>query len=284
MSLRKKLPKNAKEQHSPQLTRSSKKQQKNAAADKSKKLLEPPKAQTQGEEKPPKPVGRPAKKLSLDPEKKQQKKPPKAEPQGNGDDDDVPMRSTASKKKLIPKQKSLSTDILVKKEKPKLSSESHAVDLFGRTLDLSKFSESTPLYPICRAWACNQPRNTVAVSTCSTECGKTGKREPNAEEILEQMQSGKLLELTQVPRARSTQLTVVPPALVYTEEEQKADLEQEGAEAEVLLALNVARWKRIRQSWQQNTRKYNQERYEIIDQIVTESMRKIVTESMRKAE
>ncbi|SPP76888.1 blast:Protein lin-37 homolog, partial [Drosophila guanche] len=267
MSLRKKLSKNAKEQPSPQLTRSSKKQQKNAAVDKSKKLLEPPKAQTQDEEKSSKPVGRPPKMLSLDLDQKQQKKPIKTEPQWE-EDDDLPMRSTASKKKLIPKQKSLSTEIFLKKEKPKLSSESRAVDLFGRTLDLSKFSESTPLYPICRAWVCNQPRNTVAVSTSSTECGQTEKREPNAEEILEEMMSGKLLELTQVPKARSTQLTVVPPALVYTEEEQKADLEQEGAEAEVLLALNVARWKRIRQNWHQNTHKYNQERYEIIDQIV----------------
>ena len=31
--------------------------------------------------------------------------------------------------------------------------------LFDRSVDLAQFSESTPLYPICRAWMRNQPHN-----------------------------------------------------------------------------------------------------------------------------
>lgn len=31
--------------------------------------------------------------------------------------------------------------------------------LFDRSVDLAQFTEETPLYPICRAWLANQPRN-----------------------------------------------------------------------------------------------------------------------------
>ena len=31
--------------------------------------------------------------------------------------------------------------------------------LFDRSVDLAQFDESTPLYPVCRAWMKNQPHN-----------------------------------------------------------------------------------------------------------------------------
>ncbi len=31
--------------------------------------------------------------------------------------------------------------------------------LFDRSVDLAQFTETTPLYPICRAWMRNQPHN-----------------------------------------------------------------------------------------------------------------------------
>lgn len=31
--------------------------------------------------------------------------------------------------------------------------------MFDRSVDLAQFSESTPLYPICRAWMKNDPQN-----------------------------------------------------------------------------------------------------------------------------
>ena len=31
--------------------------------------------------------------------------------------------------------------------------------LFDRSVDLAQFSETTPLYPVCRAWMKNQPLN-----------------------------------------------------------------------------------------------------------------------------
>ena len=31
--------------------------------------------------------------------------------------------------------------------------------LFDRSVDLAQFDDSTPLYPVCRAWMKNQPHN-----------------------------------------------------------------------------------------------------------------------------
>lgn len=36
---------------------------------------------------------------------------------------------------------------------------SFIMKLFDRCVDLAKYSEGTPLYPICRAWMLNQPRS-----------------------------------------------------------------------------------------------------------------------------
>lgn len=35
----------------------------------------------------------------------------------------------------------------------------YVMKLFDRSVDLAQFEEETPLYPICRAWMANQPRN-----------------------------------------------------------------------------------------------------------------------------
>lgn len=51
----------------------------------------------------------------------------------------------------------------VKKEltPPPQTSVQHSflMKLFDRCVDLAKYNEDTPLYPICRAWMINQPRS-----------------------------------------------------------------------------------------------------------------------------
>ncbi|WP_323174837.1 hypothetical protein, partial [Natrialba sp. PRR66] len=39
----------------------------------------------------------------------------------------------------------------------------YVMKLFDRSVDLAQFEEETPLYPICRAWMKNQPRNPQAI-------------------------------------------------------------------------------------------------------------------------
>ncbi|KAJ9595611.1 hypothetical protein L9F63_013207, partial [Diploptera punctata] len=44
----------------------------------------------------------------------------------------------------------------------------YVMKLFDRSVDLAQFKEDTPLYPICRAWMANQPRNTNLVPKLRT--------------------------------------------------------------------------------------------------------------------
>ncbi|XP_045448288.1 protein lin-37 homolog [Melitaea cinxia] len=58
-----------------------------------------------------------------------------------------------------PEQKDESTDdeeSSIKRKSPQR--QSYVLKLFDRSVDLSQFSEDSPLYPICRAWIANQPK------------------------------------------------------------------------------------------------------------------------------
>ncbi|KAH8405776.1 hypothetical protein KR215_008410 [Drosophila sulfurigaster] len=144
--------------------------------------------------------------------------------------------------------------------------ESFVMRLFERSLDLAKYKEKTPLYPICRAWMANQPRNpNVAVYNTDGSIPNV-KREDDAEEILAKLQSGEIKVLKQMPQARKTDLPLIPPPPPSKKSNDAAQLK--GASKEELLASNVSHWKGVRNHWLKHTRKYQQERYEIIDQIM----------------
>lgn len=145
----------------------------------------------------------------------------------------------------------------------KSHSESYVMRLFERSLDLSKYKDKTPLYPICRAWMANQPRNPQVAVFNTDGSVQSVKREDDAEQILAKLTSGELKVVTQMPRARNTELPLIPPVLPQTQDESLKD-----ASKEELLAANVTHWKRVRGHWLKHAQKYEHERYEIIDQIM----------------
>ncbi|KAH8415830.1 hypothetical protein KR222_001803 [Zaprionus bogoriensis] len=145
----------------------------------------------------------------------------------------------------------------------KSHSESYVMRLFERSLDLSKYKDKTPLYPICRAWMANQPRNPNVAVYNTDGSVPTMKREDDAEEILAKLTSGELKVVKQMPRARTTELPIIPPCLPQSHDESLRE-----ASKEQLLAANVAHWKRVRGHWLKHAQKYERERYEIIDQIM----------------
>ncbi|EDV55189.1 protein lin-37 homolog [Drosophila erecta] len=150
----------------------------------------------------------------------------------------------------------------------KAPGESYVMRLFERSLDLSKYQDGTPLYPICRAWMANQPRN-PAVAAFQTDGSFTAtKREDNGEEILSQLKSGEMKMLTQLPQPKSTNLPIIPHRLEFSQEEKKREKALEGASAFDLLSSNVTRWKKVRGHWLKHIKKYEKERYEVIDKIM----------------
>ncbi|KAH8283449.1 hypothetical protein KR018_002514 [Drosophila ironensis] len=146
--------------------------------------------------------------------------------------------------------------------------ESYVMRLFERSLDLSRYEENTPLYPICRAWMANQPRNPL-VANYSTESSASGvKREDNGEEILEKLRSGEIKVLTALPQPRPTDLPIIPPRLEFGREERQRERALQGAGRSELMAANMSRWKKVRSHWLKHSQKYEAERYELIDEIM----------------
>lgn len=145
----------------------------------------------------------------------------------------------------------------------KTHSESYVMRLFERSLDLSKYKEKTPLYPICRAWMANQPRNPNVAVYNTDGTVPIVKREDDAEEVLSKLLSGELKVVKQMPQARKTDMSPIPPRLPNTQDERL-----KGASKEELLAENIGHWKRVRSHWLKHAQKYERERYEIIDQIM----------------
>ncbi|KAJ6663814.1 hypothetical protein lerEdw1_009893, partial [Lerista edwardsae] len=140
----------------------------------------------------------------------------------------------------------------------------YVIKLFDRSVDLAQFSESTPLYPICRAWMRNNP--TVREQERSPS--------PNLPTLLEDEEgadglNGKSQDVCKLPPPTPCQTNPVGEPVNL-----RIPLPLEPEEAKVavstapdpvpsmssLIYKNMERWKKIRQRWKEASHK-NQLRY-----------------------
>ncbi|XP_041767383.1 protein lin-37 homolog [Anopheles merus] len=129
--------------------------------------------------------------------------------------------------------------------------------LFNRCIDVARFRENAPLYPLCRAWVKNNPREKVEEATMS-EPRRRIKREHNPD-IVNQFVSGELLEITEMPRPESTQLE--PFLSVKPEPVGDFDIDKSSKSKEELIEEHREQWKKIRESCIAHRKKYNEVRY-----------------------
>lgn len=140
----------------------------------------------------------------------------------------------------------------------------YVMKLFDRSVDLAQFDESTPLYPVCRAWMKNQPHNR-----------NLGRRSPTPEPELES--SDEEDEDTRPVYRMPSPLTIkteasfmnnrdlrIPSPLPYPQDEPTLDeinndLSLQPA-PEQLLLNHMVRWKQVRQKWKGASRE-NEARY-----------------------
>ena len=73
----------------------------------------------------------------------------------------------------------------VKLPKP-IPQASYIMKLFDRSVNLAKFEEDTPLYPLCRAWMKNQPR------------APTVKSEKSTDPIIQTVEDGDVVEMPKI--------------------------------------------------------------------------------------
>lgn len=136
--------------------------------------------------------------------------------------------------------------------------QSYIMKLFDRSVDLARFDESTPLYPICRAWMQNQPRmNHKPIRTPSPV-----KREYNPQMAV-QYRNGELKDIRAMPRPEAN-FTHQYPSTVENQQRASKDIFDPALETipkAVLLKEHKKHWTQVRRNWEQYNR-VKAERYE----------------------
>ncbi|KAG9433075.1 protein lin-37 [Apis mellifera carnica] len=115
----------------------------------------------------------------------------------------------------------------------------YVMKLFDRSVDLAQFQEDTPLYPICRAWMANQPRNPNLVPKI---------RSPSPEILNE-------VNIKAIPRNR------IPSPIIREKEELNLDYDGQTLKSrEMLLREHRVHWNAVRKKWYQQAYK-NEQRF-----------------------
>ncbi|XP_018788104.1 PREDICTED: protein lin-37 homolog [Bactrocera latifrons] len=147
----------------------------------------------------------------------------------------------------------------------KIQAESFVMKLFDRSLDLSKYTEQTALYPICRAWMANQPRNPNIRSYRDRRSPSPVERKSNAAEILEQLQRGEIRNVKSMPAPKRTDLPKIPVLsrdVSSTKEIDDVVFGSKNLSKDELLDNHLMKWKTLKSSWLKQNSNY-QKRYEI---------------------
>lgn len=83
--------------------------------------------------------------------------------------------------------------------------------LFDRSVDLAKFKEGSPLYPICRAWMLNKPRGARYMRKRNTDQIPRN----SLKNIVEQIKDGTVKDITEMPAQIDTGVSRVPSPLPF---------------------------------------------------------------------
>ncbi|KAL0838521.1 hypothetical protein ABMA28_016638 [Loxostege sticticalis] len=114
--------------------------------------------------------------------------------------------------------------------------QSYVLKLFDRSVDLSQFEENSPLYPICRAWMINQPKENYR------NFGQTYEEPEQTEDSVE------------LPGPEGPPVSRIPELLPEQKARNKDNINLNYREApppsrEQLLRWHGVRWAAVRQAW-----------------------------------
>lgn len=140
----------------------------------------------------------------------------------------------------------------------------YVIKLFDRSVDLAQFSESTPLYPICRAWMRNNPLVREQERSPSPTLPTLPEDEEEADGL-----NGKSQDVCKLPPPTPCQINPMGEPvnlripLPLEPEDSKlaiATTPDTVPSMSSLIYKNMERWKKIRQRWKEASHK-NQLRY-----------------------
>lgn len=156
----------------------------------------------------------------------------------------------------------------------------YVMKLFDRSVDLAQFREDTPLYPICRAWMANQPRNPNLVPKI---------RSPSPEILNEINANSNLFDSDNdvhdvyslpapLPREEAWPRNRVPSPITLPKEELNLDYEGQTLRSrDTLMRDHISHWTAVRKKWHQQAHK-NEHRFEHSANVLGTMFRRAQTE------
>uniref|UniRef100_A0A182T8M3 Uncharacterized protein n=1 Tax=Anopheles maculatus TaxID=74869 RepID=A0A182T8M3_9DIPT len=135
----------------------------------------------------------------------------------------------------------------------------YIITLFNRGIDVARFRDNSALYPMCRAWVKNNPREKVDESSVpSTKPRIAVKREHNPD-IVNQFMNGELQEITEMPRPERTDLK--PFLSMKPQPVGDFEVDKSSKDKDDLLADHLVHWKKVRESSIAHRKQYEQARF-----------------------
>ncbi|XP_076062667.1 myb-interacting protein 40 [Oratosquilla oratoria] len=143
--------------------------------------------------------------------------------------------------------------------------------MFDRSVDLAQFDETSPLYPICRAWMINQPHNSSLnvkqePESPTDETQESGDSSQDPDNLTEVLSDGQVTPLATVKRMPPPELweenvirTRDPRIPEQLDQPIIRKIDEANSMSE-MLADHLERWKNIRIAWR-NVARENDQRY-----------------------
>ncbi|XP_025832322.1 protein lin-37 homolog [Agrilus planipennis] len=136
----------------------------------------------------------------------------------------------------------------------------YVMKLFDRSVDLARFEEDTPLYPICRAWMANQPRNPNPQVVV-----KRRYSSPEPDSHLHLWNGHDIRDITVLPKPLTPFTSRVPSPLPEQKNQDKAEVnlnynEKPPLSKDTLIRNHLQRWVNVKKKWIGTALK-NEDRY-----------------------
>ncbi|XP_030764115.1 protein lin-37 homolog [Sitophilus oryzae] len=130
----------------------------------------------------------------------------------------------------------------------------YVMKLYDRSVDLARFEEDTPLYPLCRAWMENQPKSPQKVI----------KRRLSSPEP-DNTWNGSTIDVRKLPPPTKSSIIRIPSPIPEQKERSKDNInlnyeEVSPADKNTLIRNHLQRWVKIKKKWIESAVK-NEERY-----------------------
>ncbi|KAG5678560.1 hypothetical protein PVAND_008225 [Polypedilum vanderplanki] len=143
------------------------------------------------------------------------------------------------------------TKYTTKIQQPKpVQQASYIMKLFDRSVNLAKFDEETPLYPLCRAWMKNQPRATSIKSEKSSESSN-----------VQTLEDGDVIEIPKVRIRSKTKPLLSRPDNKINKKDFDKKIDSEIWTKEKLFEYHKSRWQEERERHIENSRVFEEKHF-----------------------